>query len=107
MTSTNGSGLVKSKELLIQTNIAVEDLLDVAATMLSVWKGGDERHKKRIGVGLKQLVQCLQQINNNLQESFRLSNNKTFAVGYMSKFRAETNLKLKREAILKKKIYHN
>jgi hypothetical protein len=38
MTSTNGSGLVKSKELLIQTNIAVEDLLDVAATMLSVWK---------------------------------------------------------------------
>jgi hypothetical protein len=86
---------------LIQTDIAVEDLLDVAATMLSVWKGDDERQKKRIRLGLKQLVQCLQQINDNLQESFRLSNNKTFAVGYMmSKIRAETNLKLKREAIL-------
>jgi hypothetical protein len=72
MTTTNGSGLVKSKELLIQTNIAMEDLLDVAATMLNVWKGGDERQKKRIGVGLKQLVQCLQKINDNLQESFRL-----------------------------------
>jgi hypothetical protein len=54
----------------------MEDLLDgVAATMLSVWKGGDERQKKRIGVGIKQLVQCLQQINDKLQESFRLSNN--------------------------------
>jgi hypothetical protein len=100
MATTNGTGLVKSKELLIQTNIAVEDLLDVAATMLSVWKGDDERQNKRIGVGLKQLVQCLEQINDNLQEFFRLSNNKTFAVGYMFKIRAETNLKLKREAIL-------
>jgi hypothetical protein len=61
MATTNGTGFVKSKELLIQTNIAVEDLLDVAATsMLSVWKGDDERQKKRIGLGLKQLVQCLQ-----------------------------------------------
>jgi hypothetical protein len=36
MTTTNGTGLVKSKELLIQTNFAVEDLLDVAATLWSV-----------------------------------------------------------------------
>jgi hypothetical protein len=73
MTITKGTGLVKSKQLLIQTNIAVEDLPDVVATMLSVWKGDDDRQKKRIGAGLKQLVQCLQQINNNLQECFRLS----------------------------------
>jgi hypothetical protein len=70
MTITKGTGLVKSKRLLIQTNVAVEDLLDVAATMLSVWKGDDDRQKKRIGVGLKQLVQCM--FTANQQQSTRI-----------------------------------
>jgi hypothetical protein len=78
----------------------VEDLLDVAATLLSVWKGDDDRQKKRIGAGLKQFVQCLQQINNNLQECFRLSNDVTLANSYKSRIRSETNVKLKRESIL-------
>jgi hypothetical protein len=39
MTTTNGTGLVKLKELLIQTNIAVEDLLDVAANFYFVSRG--------------------------------------------------------------------
>jgi hypothetical protein len=65
------TGLAKSKQLLIQTNIAVEDLLDVAATMLSVWKGDDDRRqKKRFGARLKQLVQCM--FTANQQQSTRI-----------------------------------
>jgi hypothetical protein len=70
MTITKGTGLVKSKQLLIQTNIALEDLLDVAATMLSVWKGDDDKQKKRFGAGLKQLVQCM--FTANQQQSTRI-----------------------------------
>jgi hypothetical protein len=46
MTNTVGTNLVKSKQLLIETSIVVEDILDVSTTMLDVWKGNNEREKK-------------------------------------------------------------
>jgi hypothetical protein len=56
MTNTVGTNLVKSKQLLIETSIVVEDILDVSTTMLDVWKGNNEREKKNLGSGLKQLI---------------------------------------------------
>jgi hypothetical protein len=90
----------KSKQLLIETSLAVEDLLDVSKTMLEGWKEGDDRQKKKIGGGLEQLLLCLNQINSNLKESFRLTGDATLANSETSRIRAETNLKLKRDKIL-------
>jgi hypothetical protein len=90
----------KSKQLLIETSLSVEDLLDVSKTMLEVWKEGDDRQTKKIGGGLKQLLLCLNQINSNLKESFRLTGDATLANNETSRIRAETNLKLKRDKIM-------
>ena len=100
MTTTKETGKTRSKQLLFETNLAVEDLIDSAANMLSVWKSDNERDKKKIGVGLRELMHVLQHINNNLKESFSLTQDKTLAKNKISEWRADTNVQLKRESIL-------
>ena len=91
--------MTMSKQLLFETNLAVEDLIDSTANMLSVWKGDSERDKKKIGVGLRELMHVLQHINNNLKESFALTQDKTLAKNKLSEWRADTNAKLKKDIV--------
>jgi hypothetical protein len=68
--------------------------------MFEVWKGNNERAKKKLGGGLKQLVLSLHQINTNLKEAFRLTVDATLANNEISRIKSEINLKLKRAKII-------
>jgi hypothetical protein len=68
--------------------------------MFEVWKGNNERDKKKLGGGLKQLVLSLHQINSNLKESFILTGDATLANNEISRIKSEINLKLKRANII-------
>jgi hypothetical protein len=93
--------ILKYKELLIRTCMAVEEISSVAKTMLDEWNGNTDdddgqeqkkkKKKKKICSRLKLLFSCLNQININVQKSFyKLSEYKTLAITTMSRIKSET-----------------
>ena len=98
--TTKGDGMVQSRQLLLETSIAVEDLRDLCVNIISDFNVKELGPKKKIVVQLKSLQAAINRIHDNLVQSFVLTCNSKFYSDERRRIMANRTHELKREMVI-------